>query len=453
MALGGILAPLNSTMIAIALPELRDDFEISHGTIAWLISAYLIAMAVAQPAGGRLSDQLGRTRVYRFGLLAFLACSLGATLSTSFAMLVVFRTGQAIAGAVLIPNGMAILRESVPVEMLGQINGMNGALIGTSAAAGPLVGAGLLAFGSWRWLFLVNVPVVALALLLLVWIPYKDRPTGERPEIDVRGAALFAALLIVVTLLLGSLRSERDVAVLGLLGALAVALGAAFVWSQFSASLPVVQWRLFMIRSYAGATSHVLLTNLVMYTTLLTVPFFIREVQDGSSTRSGLLLGAMSVLMAVIAPVSGRLADAVGRRWPALVGSLCAVAATLVLAVGLREDVAFGYLAFGLALLGLGVGLGFGSATTAAIESAPRSLAGSAAGTNSMMRYVGSILGAGILAGILSTEGAIPGIDTFRAIMIVVVVVAALSVVSATQIHLFPRDTYEDSEVGAAQRV
>ncbi len=73
VALGGILAPLNSTMIAVALPELRDDFDISHGTIAWLVSAYLIAMAVAQPAGGRISDQLGRARVYRLGLFAFLA--------------------------------------------------------------------------------------------------------------------------------------------------------------------------------------------------------------------------------------------------------------------------------------------------------------------------------------------------------------------------------------------
>ena len=86
--------------------------------------------------------------------------------------------------------------------------------------------------------------------------------------------------------------------------------------------------------------------------------------------------------------------------------------------IGLDEDVSFLYLAFGLALLGLGVGLGFGSATTAAIESAPRSLAGSAAGTNSMMRYVGSIVGAGLLAGVLNTSGAsVPGLDTFRLIM------------------------------------
>jgi MFS family permease len=234
VALGGILAPLNSTMIAVALPELRDDFGISHATIAWLISAYLIAMAVAQPLGGRLSDQLGRVRVYRAGLVAFLICSLAATLAPNFAVLVVFRTGQAIAGAVLIPNGMAMLRESVPLEVLGRVNGLNGALIGTSAAAGPLLGAGLLALGSWRLLFLVNVPVVALALVLLIWIPYRDRPSNERPELDWRGTTLFASALVVLTFILGSLRSDRDAAVMGVAGLAFVLLTTAFAWSQFA---------------------------------------------------------------------------------------------------------------------------------------------------------------------------------------------------------------------------
>ena len=441
VALGGILAPLNSTMIAVALPELREDFDISHGTIAWLVSAYLIAMAVAQPAGGRISDQLGRARVYRLGLFAFLACSLAAMFSPNFTVLVVFRTGQALAGAVLIPNGMAMLRESVPVGMLGRINGLNGALIGTSAAAGPVIGAGLLALGSWRLLFLVNVPVVAMALLLLIWIPYKDRPSEGRLKLDWQGAALFAVVLVALTYLFSSLRVDRDVIILSLVAAVLTVFGAAFAWRQFTADLPIVQWRLFRLRTFVGATSHVMLTNLVMYTTLLAIPFFIRDVQDGGSTRSGLLLGSMSILMAVVAPISGRVADAVGRRWPALAGSFCALAASVYLLVGLDEDVSFMYLAFGLALLGLGVGLGFGSATTAAIESAPKSLAGSAAGTSSMMRYVGSIVGAGLLSGILNTSGgSVPGIDTFRLIMGLVAAFAALSIISASQIHLFPRE-------------
>ncbi|TMB96881.1 MAG: MFS transporter [Chloroflexi bacterium] len=96
VSLGGILAPLNSTMLAVALPELRHDFGVGHAEIAWLVSAYLIAMAVAQPLGGRLGDQLGRARVFRTGLILFLVLSLAIALSPAFPVLILLRTGQAL---------------------------------------------------------------------------------------------------------------------------------------------------------------------------------------------------------------------------------------------------------------------------------------------------------------------------------------------------------------------
>src|SRR5688500_14514105 len=113
VALGSIVAPLNSTMLAVALPDIRESFDVGHGTVAWLVSSYLIAMAAAQPLGGRIGDQIGRERALSLGLLAFLAFSVGAALSTSFVVLVLMRTGQAVMGAAIIPNGAAMLRLSV----------------------------------------------------------------------------------------------------------------------------------------------------------------------------------------------------------------------------------------------------------------------------------------------------------------------------------------------------
>ncbi len=452
VALGGVLAPLNSTMIAVALPELREDFGIGHGELGWIISAYLIAMAVAQPIGGRLSDQLGRSRVFRAGLLAFLAFSLAATFAPTFPVLVFLRTGQAIAGAVLIPNGMAMLREMVPVRELGRTNGLYSAVIGTSAAVGPLVGAGLLALGSWRLLFLVNVPVVALALLLLARIRYQDTPTHDRASIDWLGAALFTGLLVAVTFVLGSIRGGSGVVMTVTASATSFVLGGFFALRQLTTKVPITEWGLFRKRTFSAATSHVMLTNLVMYTTLLTIPFFIREVQDKGSASVGLLLGAMSVLMAVMAPISGRLSDAFGRRWPAFVGSWLVLAGSLLIAFGLDTDVSFAYMATALAVLGCGVGMSFGPATTAAIESAPRALAGSAAGANNMMRYIGSIVGAGVLAGLLNTAaGSVPGIDVFRLTTALVAGMAALTVVTASMIHRFPVDV-EDGDTVDAQK-
>ena len=153
----------------------------------------------------------------------------------------------------------------------------------------------------------------------------------------------------------------------------------------------------------------------------------------------------MSVLMAVMAPISGRLSDALGRRWPAFAGSWLVLGGSLMMVFGLDTDVSFAYLAAALAVLGCGVGMSFGPATTAAIESAPRSLAGSAAGANNMMRYIGSIVGAGVLAGVLNTAaGSVPGIDVFRITGGLVAAMAALTVLSASMIHRFPAEMEHD---------
>lgn len=435
VAIGGLLAPLNSTMIAVALPDIRSDFALSHGEIAWLVSSYLIMMAVAQPVAGSLGDQLGRARVLRIALIAFLAFSLAATVAPSFELLVALRVGQAAAGAALIPNGMAMLRAVVPVSRLGHVNGMFGAALAVAAASGPLVGAALLEASSWRLLFLLNVPVVVIALLLLSRLHYRDANAKHRAEIDWIGAALLAVILIGISWLLASLDGGNSGVATAAVLAAVVAAGLALIRSQLVGRVALVPWALFRNRSFAAASIYIMLSNLVLYTSLLTIPFFIREVQNGSSGRVGLLLAVMSFLMAALALISGRLSDAFGRRPPALAGAGLALGGALLLVTGIDSDISFGYLAVALALLGAGIGLGTGAATTAAIEAAPRALAGSAAGTNSMMRYIGSIIGAGLLAGLLGSGDPIPGVDLFRGVFAVVAAMAIATVIAAWAIH------------------
>jgi MFS family permease len=438
-ALGSVLAPINSTKIAVALPDIRHEFGLSHSAVGWLISGYLITMAVVQPIAGKLGDQLGRVRVYRAGLIAFLVLSVGATFAPTFLVLVTLRIGQAVAGAALIPNGMAMLRQASPVEKLGRLNGINGAVLSFAAATGPLVGAGALALGSWRLLFPLSVPIVVAALLLLQRLGASDDRSRGRAQVDYVGASLFVALLAGVTLQLSALR-DGEAGVTMIARWLAVgAIGLAFAWRQFNATYTVAEWRLFRSRSYAASTAYVLLTNLSMYTTLLMIPFFLEEVQGRSSQMAGLILGSMSILVAVVAPAGGRLADTIGRRLPSQAGAVLMLLGALALLAGLSSDVSPGYLAGCLATIGFGLGLGSGPAATAAVESAPRALAGSASGTSSMMRYAGSILGAGLLAGVLNDSNASSAdIGTYQAVVAVVVATAALAVVVSGFIHRFP---------------
>jgi len=434
-SLGSIIAPLNSTMIAVALPDIRDDFGIGHAAVTWLVSAYLIAMAVAQPLGGRIGDQLGRARVFRAGLIAFLAFSLAAAAAPSFGVLVGLRAAQALVGAAVLPNGSAMIRETVSPRRLGEANGLTASAIGLSAAVGPVLGAGLLGIGSWRLLFLVNLPLVGAAILCLTFLRFHDRPSSSRPAIDWTGAVLLAGMLIAITQLLGGLRGTDSRVVPAATAAGLTVLTALFLRRQRSSPMPLAEWSLFRNRSYFGSTTYILLSNLVMYTTLLSVPFFIKEVQGGSVGTAGLLIGTLSILMSLLAPISGRVSDAYGRRLPAVAGAACQLAAAVLLFGGMTAHVSTGYLALALAVLGIGTGLGSGAATTAAIESAPRELAGSAAGTMSMMRYFGSIVGAGVLGGILSTGGAGPGIDVFRVLFGVLVVMAVAALLCSSQIH------------------
>jgi EmrB/QacA subfamily drug resistance transporter len=437
-SLGAILAPLNSTMVAVALPDIRDEFSLSHGAVAWLISGYLIAMAVAQPLGGRLGDQVGRARVFRAGLLVFLVLAVATSLSPNFPVLVTLRVAQAAAGAVLIPNGMAMLRTQAPPDRLGRLNGINGAVLSFAAAVGPLVGAGILALGSWRWLFPLSVPFILLALVLLQRLEVREPQRLPRTPVDWVGTSLFVGMLVALTLQLAALRGDASAVEMTLRWTVVIAIAAGFAWRQRVTKSPAAEWSLFKVRSFAAATAYILLTNLTMYTTLLMIPFFVRDVLGKSTEEAGLLLGAMSVLVAVTAPFGGRMSDSLGRRWPAQIGSVFMLVAAIALLAGLSRTVSAGYLAACLALLGVGLGLGVGAANTAAIESAPRTLAGSAAGTSSMMRYAGSIIGAGLLAGVLNDHSGAGGdVTTFRLVTLAVITTAALAVGASMFIHRF----------------
>lgn len=437
VSLGGVLAPINSTMLAVALPEIRHDFGVGHATVAWLVSAYLIAMAVAQPLGGRLGDQLGRGPVFRTGLVLFLALSLAIAVSPTFPVLIALRTCQALIGAAVMPNGMAMLRETQPVTRLGRSGGITSSAISASAAVGPLLGAALLALGSWRYIFLMNLPLVLAGLACFWLLKYPETRTRSRFSLDWTGAVVFAALLVTLTLLLNGLGGGRPAVLVAAAVAFPV-MGLLFVRRQLSSETPVAEWRLFRNRTFAAATSFLLLTNLVMYTTILAMPFFVEEIQGKGHGVSAALLGIVSVQSVFLAPIGGLISDSVGRRHPALAGSLLVVAGSVALFVGIREDVSFGYLSVSLAAMGLGLGVSLSATGAAAIESTPRELAGAAAGTNSMMRYLGSIIGTGLLGAILSTGGAAPEIGVFRLIFGVLVVMSVLAGATTLFIHRFP---------------
>ena len=433
VALGAILAPLNSTMIAVALPSIIGSFHSSVGTAGWLITSYLLALAVVQPVAGKLGDRLGRRPFILGGLAVFALASLGAALAPNLGALIAFRVIQAISGAVVFPNGVGLVREAVPEERRARAFGLVGGVLGLAAALGPPLGGLLIAWGGWRSIFYVNLPLVA-ATLAVAWraVP---RHGGHRPKtrFDWAGSLLLGVVLAGSA---GLVIEGRRVGspLVGVLSGLALAATSVwFVRRELSHPDPVLQPRFFARRSFSAASAGVALSNLGFYTLLLATPILLSRNAHWSSLRIGLALTLLSAPTVALSPFGGRLADRLGRRIPSVAGCLLLTIALVPLAIAPGLSIA-GLFAC-LALAGAGTGLSAAGMQTAAIEAVEARQAGVAAGLFSTCRYIGSFAGSIVLARLLDAG---PGLTGFRAVFTLALAGAALSLLATLALHAWP---------------
>ena len=429
VAMGTMLAPLNSTMIAVAVTDVMADFDVELSRAGWLVTAYLIGMASLQPVAGRIGDLIGRRRLILGGLAVFGLVSLAASLAPNLWALIAFRTLQAVAGALIIPNGAAIVREVVPWERRGQTFGLIGAVVGIAAASGPPIGGLLVDAAGWRAMFTVNLAIVVPALVLGWRTLPRDQGRPTSGNFDTAGAFLLPLVLIGVTALLVLLSQGIPAFVAGGGLAAVVALGVLFVWREARHPQPVLRVDLFRRRNFTSACLGIGLGNMAMYTVLLSVPLLLASRSGFSTLETGLVLTSMSAAMILVAPLGGRLADRAGRRTPTLAGLGILTAGSLVITLA-GVDIAVPTLIAGLLLVGTGIGLATPGLQTSAVESVDSRDAGIASGLYSTSRYLGSITGSVILVALLGAKGDdVGGLGT---VFLLVLVAASLSVVGAS---------------------
>ena len=422
VALATMLAPLNSTMIAVALPEVMDEFNVGLARAGGLITAYLIAMASLQPVAGKIGDRVGRRRFLIGGLMLFGLASVAAALAPNLWVLISFRVLQAVAGALIVPNGAAFILEVVPEERRGARFGPIGAAVALAAALGPLLGGVLIEAAGWRAIFYVNLLLVLPALAIgLRWLP-PGVAAAVRSQFDVTGAFMLLLILIGTAGLLMSIARGSTWLVLAAGAPAVIAIAAVFLWREIKHPDPVFQPRLFRRRAFAAANGGIGLGNLAMYTLLLSVPLLLASRSESSSLQIGLVLTAMAGAMMIISPFGGQLADKFGRRLPTTVGLALLTLGAVPMAVA-GAEVTMPVLIVGLAFVGLGIGLSTPGLQTSAVESVREGEAGVASGIYSTSRYLWSIVGSAILAGLVqSTESGANGVGT----VFVIVLTAAL---------------------------
>ncbi|HEX8255010.1 MAG TPA: MFS transporter [Thermoanaerobaculia bacterium] len=381
LGLAALLAPLNSTIIAVALPTITNAFAATPAlTTRWLVTAYLVVTIVAQSPAGKLADLLGTSRVLTLGRTMFGLGALLAAFSPTLPVLGAGRVLMALGGALTIPTVFAFLRNSVPPERRGRIFGVFGAIMGAAAAAGPIIGGFLTARFGWHSIFFVNVPVVLLSFAFVPPQREATRSETRRPtKFDFTGSALLA---LAVLLLVVAVERMHVGFALG-----AVATLATFIIHERHTSDPVLDVRLFARSAFAAGGAIIALQNLAMYGMIYLLPFFIAR----NPAATGRLLLLFTAGMVLASPIGGRLSDAIGPRIVAIVGAATATA-------GAWMFVTAAPLVPSLILMGAGIGIATSPSQAAAMSAIQASQAGVASGALSTMRYLGGVIASGLVA-------------------------------------------------------
>jgi len=401
-ALAAMLLPLNSTMIAVGLPDIAHDFGGDAGSVTWLVAGYLIVMAALQPLAGKLGDRFGRRPLILGGLAWFAAASFGAALAPSLPVLVVFRLQQAVGGALAFPNALAVVREVLPWKRRGAAFGMLGSAIALAAAAGPPLGGALVELGDWRAIFLVNLPWVGLTVLLALQTVPAGTGGQRRGRFDGVGVVVLSGLLAGLAWLLNPGDVPAWVVPAGLV-AVGITL-VVFLNYELAHPDPVLQPRLLRVKAFAAATAATGLSNLALYGTLLAVPVLLSQRSGWSSGEIGVTLAALSVPMVALSPVGGRMSDRLGRRVTATAGLVLLGVAMLPLAVAGR-GVSVPLLVGSLICAGAGLGLSNPPLQAAGIEALDPRDAGVGSGLFSTGRYLGGIAAASLVAASVTGDG------------------------------------------------
>lgn len=409
--LGTLLNPLNSSMIAVALLPLRDEFDVSLATASWLVSGFFLASAVGQPLTGRLADLLGPRRVFCAGWVVVGLTGALAPLAPSFGWLLAARVVMTFGTSCAFPAGLAMIRRSTPDPGAPPPASALGALVITAsvtAAFGPALGGALVDGIGWEGIFFINVPLTLIGLPLALRVLPRDAPLAGGMAAALRGVDWPGAALFVATVAgtFGFLLSLADGALWPLVAVVAVTT-AALVRRERRAATPIVDLDVAGDRRIATVFAHYAAVNVVYYAAFFAVPVWLQEVGRYAPGEAGLLLLPVAGLGIVATPLAARLITRAGTGPVLLIGSLALTAgAMLMLTLGGDSSVA------GIVLVSAALGLHYGFNTlalqAALYERAAAGSTGAAGGLMQTSRYLGSIL-ATALIGALFGERATTG--------------------------------------------
>jgi MFS transporter, DHA2 family, multidrug resistance protein len=384
---------LNSAVVNIALPSIATDLAVSPATSVWVVNAYQMAVIAALLPCASLGDILGYRRVYAWGLVVFTVATLASALSPTLPVLALARAVQGLGGAGIMSVNTALIRFIFPRAQLGRGMGINAMIVAASSALGPSVAAGVLSVAHWPWLFWTNVPLGVLALVLLGALPLSPL---SRHRFDTVSAVLNAATFILLISALDGI-GEDGFATVAAQFAGAAAVGYVFVRRQLVVPAPMLPVDLFRRPVFALTVATSICSFLAQTAAYVALPFLFEVSMGHGQVATGLMMTPWPLLVGVVAPFAGWLAD----RYPAgILGGigLSVMTVGLLLLLFLQDDPSGWQSAWRMAVCGAGFALFQSPNNRQMISSVPRERTGAGSGMLSTARLLGQTSGAAMVA-------------------------------------------------------
>ncbi|MDN5794869.1 MAG: MFS transporter [Intrasporangium sp.] len=401
--LGSGMALLDGTVVNVALVSIGRDLGASLQDLQWVTNGYLLTLASLILLGGSLGDRYGRRRVFVVGVVAFALASAACGVAQSPGQLIGARLVQGVGGALLTPGSLALIQASFIERDRAKAIGTWSGVSGIASAIGPFVGGWLIQFASWRWVFLINLPIAAATVWVSRSVP-ESHDTKATGRFDVLGAGLATAALAVATygLIEAQVLGALWTAVLVVVGVL---LGVAFVLVERRVPSPMLRPSIFASRVFTAAN----LMTLLVYAALGAVMFFLvlqlQIVLGYGPLAAGLATLPVTILMLLLAGKGGEIGTRIGPRLPMTIGPLvCAVGVALLAGVGAGSSYWTRILP-GVSIFGLGLCILVAPLTATVLAAVPDRLAGVASGVNNAVARAGSLLAVAALPAVVGIGG------------------------------------------------
>jgi EmrB/QacA subfamily drug resistance transporter len=424
MAISMFMASIDLAIVATALPSIGHDFRSPINWTGWTITIYGLGIIIALPLAGRLSDQLGRRRVFLYGVTLFTVSSLLCGTSADIVMLIVFRATQAIGGGAIQPTAAGLIADHFGRDRDRAI-GMIGTFTAAGQLIGPILGGFIVTWLSWRWIFFVNIPI-GLLLLFLMFKFIPDSRTRSTSKIDVRGLALMATFLTLAMIglsLLGDQGTYLDSPSFVALELGAVLGAVLFVRHSQRTSAPFIPLRFLHGRGFAALNTENVLFGYVGFGTASLVPLYAEQRYGLKVLSAGTLLTARAIGMIAIGAVTAFALRRIGNRVPMAVGFSLMAIGLAAMSISPRWGIGpYAWLSISSGIVGLGTGATIAPARNALLKLAPNDV-GTVSGLCSMFIFLGTILSVSIVTTILARSSN-PGMMQSHVLAVTALVIA-----------------------------